>query len=208
MPKSKSKLGLSQRRERAFQLFARGYTDVDVRKDLGVAKDTVAGYRRQYEANISAQATANSELLSQVIGNTMRSLQELDMIRADAWQHMESRTVRTRITCPHCEEEFIHKLVYEVSDQTRAQYHNVLLKAQGERTKLFGLIGVKQEMMARYESINALSQLILAFMVEELCNADRLKVADLVEKHMAAHGGMPVVLELDPADSEEIFSEV
>lgn len=205
MPKSKSKLSLSQRRERAFELFAKGYTDVAVRQDLRVAKDTVASYRRMYEQSLATQAAAMPEFLTQVVLHTFRSLQELDLIREDAWKHMEPRQVRTKIECPECGEEFVHKLIYEVSDQTRAQYHNVLLKAQGERSKMLGLMGVKAEMLARYESINALSQAIMKFMIESLCDDDREKVAEFVETWLQAHGmQMPAIIELDPGDSEEM----
>lgn len=166
--KSKSKLGLSQRRERAFELFARGYTNTDVARDLTVHMDTVARYRGLYEERIHAQAAANPNFLKDVVNNTMRSLEELDRIRADAWKHLEPRTTKVVHECPECETTWTEKEKVEVSDQTRAQYHNVLLKAQDQRSKLFGVLGVKQEVFVAIMQVKIVQDKVLEWMAENL----------------------------------------
>lgn len=185
--KSKSKLGLSQRRERAFELFARGYTNADVARDLTVHADTVARYRELYNERIHAQAAANPNFLKDVVTNTMRSLEELDRIRADAWQHMESRTVRVEHECPECEHQWVEKERVEISDQTRAQYHNVLLKAQDQRSKLFGVLGVKQEVFVAIMQVKIVQDRILEWMAQNLEGDVRDALADFLEAELGEY---------------------
>lgn len=174
--KTKSKLNLSKRRERSFELFAKGYTNTDVAKDLKVRMDTVAGYRALYNDRIHAQAAANPNFLREVLQNTIRAMDELDRIRADAWAHLEDRIVKTEHQCPECETIFVEKDRVQVSDQTRAQYHNVLLKAQDQRSKLMGVLGVKQEMLVAIMQVRVVQDKMLGFMGEHLCDADRAKL--------------------------------
>lgn len=205
MPKSKSKLSLSKRRERAFILFARGYTNTAVAQDLKVHMDTVAGYRAKYEESIHAQAAANPDFLSQVLANTVRALAELDSIREDAWKHLEDRVVREEHECPRCEHTWTTKVRVAISDQTRAQYHNVLLKAQSERSKLFGLLGVKAEMLAHVENVNTVQRLMLAWMAENLCAMDREKLAHYVETSLRQYLNLSAPI---PAAGELVASSV
>lgn len=184
-PKTKKKL--AERRLEAFDCFRKGFSDVATAEKIGVTRQTVATYRDLYERSLGEQARANPELLAQVLQNTVRSLAELDAIREDAWKHLEDRKVRVPHECPRCEHEWKETIYLSVSDQTRAQYHNVLLKAQGERSKLFGLLGVKAEMLARIESVNIVQRALLQFMGEQLCNDDREKLARLLEGELRQH---------------------
>jgi transcriptional regulator NrdR family protein/DNA-binding CsgD family transcriptional regulator len=188
--KSKSKLGLSQRRERAFELFARGYTNAAVAKDLNVHADTVAGYREKYEASIHAQAAANPNFLKEVLQNTIRSLAELDRIREDAWKHLEDRKVRVRRQCPECEHEWREVDYFPVSDQSRAQYHNVLLKAQDQRSKLFGVLGVKQEVLIAILQVKTVQDKVLDWLAEHVQGELREDLATFLESpELAAYMG-------------------
>lgn len=185
MAKSKSKLSLSERRELAFQLFARGYTNRDVASRLRVSEDTAGSYRKHYEERIHAQAAANPAFLRDVLSNTVRSLTELDAIRADAWQHLEPRSVKFECTeCGHRE-----KVKIEVSDQTRAQYHNVLLKAQDQRSKLFGVLGVKQEVLVAVAQIIQVRDKMIEWMGRNLCAEDREALASFLEGELGAYMG-------------------
>lgn len=181
MPKSKSKLGLSARRERAFECFAKGWTNTDVARDLKVHMDTVAGYREKYEERIHAQAAANPNFLKDVVTNTVRSLEELDRIRADAWKHMEPRRRRITNVCPECEHEWKEIFYEDVSDQTRAQYLNVLLKAQDQRSKLFGVLGVKQEVFVAIMQVKVVQDQILDWLGQNLEGDLREKLAEFLE---------------------------
>ena len=173
MPKSNSKMTLSERREKAFEYFSRGYTNRKVASILKVNKDTAAGYRRKYEENLQAQARANPDFLKDIAANTVRSLEELDRIREDAWSHMESRTVKVEHTCPECETEYETKIRYEITDKERVAYQSVLLKAQDQRSKLFGVMGVKQEVFIALVQVKAVQDLILEFISNSLCPADK-----------------------------------
>lgn len=191
--KSTSKLSLSKRRERAFILFARGYTNSDVAKDITVAPDTVAKYRKLYESRIHAQAAANPNFLREVVENTVRTLEELDQIRADAWAHMKSRKEVRHHTCPHCEEEFVERETIEISDSTRAQYQRILLSAQDQRAKLMGLLGIKHEVVVSIMQVKVVQDKLLEFMGGSLCAADRIKLENFLTQPelMEYMQGMP-----------------
>ena len=189
MPKSKSKLGLSQRRERAFECFAKGYTNTDVARELKVHMDTVAKYRALYEERIHAQAASNPNFLKDVLTNTVRSLEELDRIRADAWKHMENRKKKTTIECPDCGHQWKEIEEIEVSDQTRATYHNVLLKAQDQRSKLFGVLGVKQEVFVAIMQVKVVQDKVLDWLAENVQGELRENLATFLETELGEYMG-------------------
>lgn len=178
--KTKSKLSLSQRRERAFELFARGYSNIDVRRDLKVSKQTVTGYRKLYNDRVHAQAAANPNFLRDVVTNTMHALEELDRIRADAWKHMEPRKIVTEHECPECGTEFEEKEYVAVGDDTRSKYMGHLLKAQEMRAKLLGVLGVKTDIFVAVMQVKVVADHLMRFMGEELCPEDREKLAEFL----------------------------
>lgn len=193
MPKSKSKLSLGKRRERAFELFARGYTNADVKRDLGVGSDAVAGYRKLYNERIHAQAASNPGFLSDVLQNTLRILEELDQVRADAWKQIsKDRTIR--MECPHCERTF--KIKVPLTDQTRAQYHNVVLKALDSRAKVFGILGVKSEMFAQVQGVQYVQGKIIEYLTKNLPPQYREELATYMETELGEYFGNAPMLEL------------
>lgn len=202
MAKSKSKLKLSQRREKAFSFFARGYTNTDVAAELKVHPDTVAGYRKLYEENLHAQAAANPGFLKDVLTNTIRNLAELDHIKAEAWKHMEPRKTKTTVECPHCEENFSVTETIEVSDQTRVQYLNVALKAQDQRSKLFGVLGIKQEVFAAVMQVSIVQQKLMEWMMEHLDNITRDELATFMEKELGEYLGNNPLAAIDSLSDE------
>lgn len=217
MPKTRSKLSLSERREQAYVLFAKGYTNARVAEELKVNKDTVKGYRDRYESSVQAQAAANPAFLRDVVANTFRSLAELDQIREDAWAHMKRRKEKREfvVECPECEYEFtfVAKLDYEIPDQTRVQYQNVLLKAQDQRSKLFGIMGVKQEVMVAMMQVKMVQDRLLHFMAEHLCAADRVELEEFLQspelaKYMSASSPAGQLTEWSGSDDEIIDAEI
>jgi DNA-binding CsgD family transcriptional regulator len=203
--KTKSKLSLSKRRERAYLLFSRGYTDTDVAKDLHVNKDTVRKYRARYNESIHTQAAANPRFLQDVVANTMRSLTELDQIRADAWKHMEPRTEKIEFECPHCEEVTVIKQKIEPSDDTRSKYMSHLLKAQEMRAKLLGVLGIKTDVFIAVMQVKVVADHLMRFMAEELCAEDRAKLEEfLMMPEIAEYVGAQNANVLDAIDVEAV----
>lgn len=217
MPKTKSKMSLSERREAAFKLFSRGYTNVAVAEELKVSRDTVKAYREKYDASIHAQAQANPNYLRDVVARTFQSLDELDQIREDAWKHMQRRKEKREfdIECPDCGSEFVFvaKLDFEISDQTRAQYHNVLLKAQDQRSKLFGVMGVKQDVMIAVMQVKMVQDKLLQFMADHLCAADREELETFLQtpelqRYMATSSLEPAKGLLELPSEEVEYAEI
>lgn len=158
--KQYKKMGIGQRKEVAFSLFVKGYTNAEVAREIGIHPDTVTRYRRSHEERLTAEAAANPHLLRDVLGNTLRSLEELDRVRMEAWKQYEAATSAT----------------------VKKDFLNVITKAQSERAKLFGLMGVKQDTLVYINGVKQAQDKIMDFMAKELCAADRRKLeAYLVE---------------------------
>lgn len=174
--RTRSKLTKSERMEIAFEGFAKGEGDSSIARKLHVTRQTVASYRAKYEERIHARAAANPNFLRDVVSNTMRALEELDKIRADAWAHMEPRRTITEHTCPECQAEFIVKERIEVSDDTRSKYMGHLLKAQDMRAKLLGVLGIKTDIFVAVMQVKVVADSLMRFMGEELCEEDRQKL--------------------------------
>jgi hypothetical protein len=155
---TKSPLRLGARRQKAFEMFVEGASNVEVARALQISPDTAGRYKKLYDEKINEQAASNPHLLREVLPNTIRSLQELDKVRAYAW----SRANETQ------------------SDTIRAQMLNVILKAQDQRAKLFGLMGVKQEALAYTMQVQKQQEALIEYMRRELCVADRAKLDDFI----------------------------
>jgi hypothetical protein len=166
--------------------------------------DTAGAYRKSYNERIHAQAAANPNFLAEALDRTMQSLSELDLIRADAWKHLEDRTVRGEFQCPECEHEWTTKVKVPVPDQTRAQYHNVLLKAQDQRSKLFGVLGIKQEMLAGVMQIQYVQGRIIEWLAQNLEGDTKEALAQFLESELGDYMGTPGNGPLGVLDVESI----
>jgi len=182
MPKgrTKSKLSLEERRLAAFDLFRQGMSDGDVGRQIGVSRQTAYSYRKIYEKRLYERASANPRFFRDVVANTMRALEELDQVRADAWKQLRRKRTKVPVTCPHCSEDFDFTVEYPVSDQSRSQYHSTLLKAQEQRSKLLGVIGVKHEVFIAIMQVKIVADKLMAFMGRELCANDREKLEEFL----------------------------
>lgn len=185
--RTRSTLSLKERKQRAFDLMDRGYHNAEIGRTIGVTADTMTSYRRQYEAGIQDTAAANPRLLTDILGNTIRSLKELDQVRMDAWQSLKPKLVK--FTCEECDHE--NRVKLEPWGQVRAQLLNTILRAQQQRAALFGVLGVKAEVYAHMAQVSRLQTMLLEFMQRELCATDREKLAQYVER--ALGGEVPVV---------------
>lgn len=150
---------LQERKRRANEMFLQGRSKSEVAEALDISDDTAYRYYAAYEEQIQAEAAANPRLLLNYLENTIRALQENELVRSRAWERYEEST----------------------SDTIKAQMLNIALKAQSERSKLFGLLGVKQEYFAHVQRIQALQSRMIDFMRTELCDADRLKLERMLE---------------------------
>lgn len=160
---TRSPLRLGARRQRAFELFTEGASNVEVARALQVSPDTAGRYRKLYEERIEQQAASNPHLLRQVLPNTIKALEELEKVRAYAWERARSTE----------------------SDTIRAQMMNVILKAQDQRAKLFGLMGVKQEALAFTMQVQKQQTRLIEYMQRELCPADRVKLEEFIISEFA-----------------------
>lgn len=154
MPGTNSELSLSRRKEIARSLFIRGYTNVDVAEELNVHPDTVSRYRAEYEDELESQARENPQLLQDVLLNTIRALEELEELRKTAWDEFEETE----------------------SQQRRTALLNTLIRIQDQRSKLFGLFGVKAEFFSHVQNLRIVQQKLVQFMERELCAADKQKL--------------------------------
>lgn len=204
--KTKSKAPLKLRKERAFRMFAQGASDVEVATRLKVTRQTAYNYRRKYEEKITDEALENPALLQDVLKNTIRSLRELDMIRADAWKRLEEKPTKHHFECEGCGEELVVEMPLPPSDQARVQYQNVLIKAQDQRAKLYGVLGVKQEVFIAFTNVKVVQDRLLEWMARNLCPTDRERLAVFMETELSEYlGPIPEAIE---ASSWEVTDSV
>jgi hypothetical protein len=187
--KTKSKLTLRQRREQAYRLFAQGVHDIDVARELKVSRKTVASYRQRYEGVIEEEAGNSPTLLQDVLKSTVRALRELDLIRADAWKRLTEKPTKHKFDCESCGDEVVIELPLPPTDQARVQYQNVLLKAQEQRAKLLGVLGVKQEVFIQFNNIKIVQDKVLEWMGRNLCATDRERLAVFMETELQQYLG-------------------
>jgi hypothetical protein len=158
--RTSSPLGLSARRERARELFSRGFTNADVAREILVSPETAARYRVTYEDELKETAKANPNMLRDILGNTVRTLRELDQVRAAAWQNYEASQ----------------------TDAAKATFLNTALKASDQRAKLLQLFGVKAEYMSQVAVIQRNQEALIKFLAEgEWCDHDRMSVVSFLE---------------------------
>lgn len=171
--KRKHKMTRSQRIERACLLFSRGYTDSDVARDLPVSRNTAHAYRVIYEARLKEHVNENPRFLHDIIGNTRRQIEELEEVRRAMWRDYEDAKTGIEIECENCEEVMVIPIA---SMTTRNSIMANIIKAQDQRAKLYGVLGVKAEFFAMVAGVKALQDALLAFMSAELCPEDRVKL--------------------------------
>lgn len=164
MPRSttRSPLRVAARRERAAELFARGWSDIEVARELGVDKTTAIRYRKRYEAELEERVAERPDLLRNVVENTFRAIAELDQVRAAAWADYERSNTAA----------------------AKSSFLKVALACQVERAKLFGLMGVKQEFAHHVQRVRDLQDKLIEFMQTRLCDVDRQSLLEFLEREL------------------------
>ena len=196
--RTKSKLSRSERLEEAFSLFRRGATNAEVARALKVHADTAASYRRKYEERLTQQAAEHPEMLTKVLENTFRLIEEIDAIRQEVWRALKPKKEYHTFECEHCSETNDVVLRTEVGGQTKSALLNTLLKATDQRMKAFGLTGVKQEVFVAFQQVDLVQRALLEFMGRELCAADREKLAVFIETRFPSYSQAPGLPEAPP----------
>lgn len=153
-----SSLRLGARREKAAELFTKGYSVVEVARELEVSPDTASRYKKRFEQDIADQARANPTMLRNVVANTMRALEELEKVREAAWRRHDAAT----------------------NDTVRASMLKIVLQAQDQRAKLFGLFGVKADYFLHVAAVREQQEKLIEYMTRHLCPADRVKLEEFI----------------------------
>lgn len=156
-------MGLGQRKDKARELFIKGYTNAEVAREIGVHPDTVTRYRREYDQSVKDAAISNPTLLRDVVQNTIQALEHLDRVRAEAWQQYEAAETK----------------------QVKATFLNTVLKAESERAKILGLMGVKGDTLAFVQRVKDQSDALRNYMQEHLCDECRPLLIDFVVQNFA-----------------------
>ena len=193
--RTKSRLSRSERLEEAYQNFRRGMSIAEVARHLQVHPDTAATYKRKYENKLSDQAKENPEMLTKVLENTFRLLEELDSIRQEAWKAMAPKKDTYHYECSECGEPNAVEVKSEIAAQTKSALMNTLLKATDQRMKAFGLTGVKQEVFVLFQQVDMVQKALLEFMGKELCQNDREKLAVFIETRFPSYATTPALPE-------------
>lgn len=156
-------MGIGQRKDKARELFAKGYRNAEVAREVGVHPDTVTRYREEYEKSLREQANNNPTLLRDVVQNTVQSLEHLDHVRSEAWKRYEDAD----------------------SAQVKATFLNTVLKAESERAKILGLMGVKGDTLAFVQRIKAQQDALIEHMREHLCDDCRPQLIEFIVSNFA-----------------------
>lgn len=166
MPRGRtsSPYGRAARKEKAYELYSRGFSVTEVAREILVDRTTASRYRQQYEASLQNQATDNPNLLRDILRNTVRALSELDQVRAEAWKRYEATD----------------------NEATKATYLNTTLKALEQRAKLFQLFGVKAEYMSQVAVIQRQQEKLIEFLGHhEFCDRDREAIVEFLASQIS-----------------------
>lgn len=182
MPGTGSTLALDARREMAYDSFAKGHTITDVAELVQVTYDTAARYKKEWRDRIKQEADENPAMLGQVIENTIQALQENDLVRKHAWADYAVASEGRVAECSECEAEIV---IPSSPNSVKNQFLKTILTAQEQRSKLYGLFGVKAEFFAMVQQVRTLQEKLLEFMRRSLCADCRRKMVEFMREEGA-----------------------
>lgn len=180
--RTRSKLNRSQRIEQAHELFARGYSNADVARELLISADTATAYRRLYDKGLRDAADSDPMIFNEVLLNTKRALIEIDQVRKDAWAQIRA-TRKVTGECSNCGEEVVFEL--PITDASRSKHHKTILTAQQMRAQLHQLLTNRTEVLIRHENTQIAQRKILAWMKDHLPFEMREQLAMFIETELA-----------------------
>lgn len=182
MPGTSSSLALDQRRELAYDSFSKGLSTSDVAELVEVTYDTAARYKKEWKDSIATEARENPAMLGQVIENTIQALHENDLVRKHAWADYAVASEGRVAECPECEMEIV---IPSAPNSVKNQFLKTILTAQEQRSKLYGLFGVKAEFFAMVQQVRTLQEKLLEFMRRSLCADCRRKMVEFMREEGA-----------------------
>lgn len=200
--KSRSKHSRSERIEIASEYFRRGYGPTEVARKLKISRNTAARYKEIYEERLEARAAKNAHQFNNHPLNAQRMLDELEEARRLAFDEFKKADRKAMVTCEHCEEEMI---IAVPDPDVKAKFLALILRAQQDRSKLFGALGVKADVLAAISAVKFVQEQMLKWMTDNLCVADREKLmAFLMSPEMAPYMGKQDSLPIIDGDSWEL----
>lgn len=160
--RTKSKLSLNERKQRAFRKFNKGFGPADAYHDkkLNISYDTARRYYKEWEAKARESARKDPDFLRDILANTLRALEELDEIRRAAWKEYSKGSL---------------------NPQVRQSLLNTMLRAQEQRQKLMGVFGVRQEVFVYLQQFQLFQVQLLDFLKRKLCAEDREQLIEFLD---------------------------
>lgn len=204
---TESPYDLDTRKELAYRRFAQGYRNTQIAAEIQVTPDTVARYRAAYELDISDLARSNPRMLQDVVANTLRSLNEIDLVRHSAWERIEQGGRTELIECDNCEHEV--EVQFPISDQNRNSLLSTILKAQDQRAKIYGVFGVKAEFLQQVANVKIVQELLIDWMRANLCATDRAALEQFMLTELREYmgeEGAPNTIEVTGTQLAELAS--
>lgn len=206
--KTKSTMSYSERKILAFELFSKGFTVTDVAAEVGVSRNTATSYKKRWKEEVKATAAADPASVRDVLTNTALMLDEVNQVRAVAWQNLHRKPGILQIVCESCEHEMEYQYRFPPGDSAIAAYLNLLTKTAEQRAKLLGLMGVDQRLFNEVMAVNHVQNKMLAWLNDNLDAAMRGLLADFIDTELAEYVGAaetdnatPAVLERGVIDA-------
>jgi len=87
MPKGRtlSKLSYSERKELAFDLFAREWKNIDIARKLEVTPETIANYKRGWEDKKEEALWRDPNYLNNILQHTHERIEQLEQVVRESW---------------------------------------------------------------------------------------------------------------------------
>lgn len=204
--KTKSTKTLGERREAAYRLFRRGYTDVEVARKVKVTRQTAANYRKLYEAELGELVLSNPDLLRDALKNTFRNLGEIDEVRENAWKQLDRKEAVIEFHCDECGNDGEVVVLEPPGDDARTKYLGVILKSTEMRAKVLGTLGIKTEVLAAIADLRQTQDAVLRWLSENLDGDQRMALAEFLEGPQLAgyQNGTRQASALDAIDAQAI----
>jgi dynactin complex subunit len=82
---TKSKLSYSERKELAFDMFAREWKNADIARKIDVTPETIASYRREWEERKEEAVYSDPNYLNNIVQHTLERVEQLEEVIRESW---------------------------------------------------------------------------------------------------------------------------
>jgi len=83
--KTTSIMSYSERKETAFDLFTRHWTNADIARHIGVTPETISNYRREWDKLSEEAAWSDPNYLNKILEHTKARVTELEQVINQTW---------------------------------------------------------------------------------------------------------------------------